>query len=209
MACTNGHKNAPQYFGPVVRSLLEPEIRAGVCVVYFEDIAGGGETFEEMLTSLRAVLFKLASHGVRLNLNKCCFGYRELVYTGFTVSSVGHSLAPSRLDPILTYPSNPHTLTQGRRLMGLLIQLSAYIKDFALMTKPIQDTLTKVPFLWTSAAESAFVSIKELIRSSDILHHIDTSLPLVVRPDASDKGVGAVLYQVDPVTPNAGIFLSL
>jgi len=132
-----GHKNAPQYFAPVVRALLDPCIRAKQCVCYFEDVAGGGETFEAMLASLSAVLTLLAAHDVRINLSKCMFGFSELVYTGFAVSAQGHRLASSRLDPILNYPSNPQTLSQCRRLNGLIIQLSSYIANFSLISKPI------------------------------------------------------------------------
>jgi hypothetical protein len=195
-----GHKNAPQYFAPVVRALLDPCIRAKQCVCYFEDVAGGGETFDEMLASLSAVLTLLAAHDVRINLSKCMFGFSELVYTGFAVSAQGHRLASSRLDPILNYPSNPQTLSQCRRLNGLIIQLSSYIANFSLISKPIQDCITAKPFRWTAEATAAFAKIKVAILNSDILHHVDYSLPLVVRTDASDKGVGAVLYQVDPVT---------
>jgi hypothetical protein len=95
-----GHKNAPQYFGPVVLALLAPCIYDGSCVAYFEDIAGGGATFEESLASLHRVL-------QQLNLSKCPFGYATFTYTGFEVSALGHRLAQSRLDPILTYPGNP------------------------------------------------------------------------------------------------------
>ena len=93
-------------------------------MAYFEDIAGGGATFEESLASLHRVLQQLASHNVRL-LAKCSFGYATFTYTGFEVSALDYRLAQSRLDPILTYPGNPSSLPQGRRLMGLLIQLSS------------------------------------------------------------------------------------
>ena len=70
--------------------------------------------------------------------------------------------------------------------------------------------MKKVPFKWSADAESAFTHIKSLVAKSDILHHIDYSLPLVVRTDASDKGVGAVLFQVEPITlkPLYILFLS-
>lgn len=56
-------------------------------------------------------------------------------------------------------------------------------------------TSTKKRFSWDTAAESAFVNLKERFTTAPILVLPDATWQFVVEMDASDLGVGAVLSQ--------------
>ena len=58
-------------------------------------------------------------------------------------------------------------------------------------------TSKNAKFEWTSAHREAFARIKEEIASAGMLHNLDYKLPIIVRTDASTRGVGAVLCQRD------------
>lgn len=54
---------------------------------------------------------------------------------------------------------------------------------------------TKTPFLWYQEAEDTFNHLKDRFFITPILAHVDPTLWFVVKVNASDIGVGAVLSQ--------------
>ena len=57
-------------------------------------------------------------------------------------------------------------------------------------------TWVDVPFVWTEACEGAFVCLKQLLTSPPVFAYPDFSKPFMLHTDASGKGLGAVLEQV-------------
>ncbi|KAL6558852.1 hypothetical protein OROMI_019202 [Orobanche minor] len=60
---------------------------------------------------------------------------------------------------------------------------------------PVTDCIGTKPFVWTSAAESAFCRIKDRLMSAPILLLPDLEQPFELSCDASKTGIGAVLSQ--------------
>ena len=60
-------------------------------------------------------------------------------------------------------------------------------------------SLTKknVMFIWGDEQQKAFYKLKVLLSSEPVLAHFDGSKPLEVRCDASDRGIGAELLQLE------------
>ena len=65
------------------------------------------------------------------------------------------------------------------------------VANFEMMTSK------NAKFEWTSAHREAFARIKDEIASAGMRHNLDYKLPIIVRTDASTRGVGAVLCQRD------------
>ena len=58
-------------------------------------------------------------------------------------------------------------------------------------------TLDLPPFRWDSEHQESFDRLKEALISSPILAYPDDSKPFILETDASLKGLGAMLMQVD------------
>ena len=72
-----------------------------------------------------------------------------------------------------------------------------FVDGFDRLSQPLTALLKKsVKFVWTDIQQTAFESIKSSIYNSSILHHIDYSLPLILRVDASKAGCGGHLVQI-------------
>ncbi|WP_353806157.1 ribonuclease H family protein, partial [Acinetobacter baumannii] len=52
--------------------------------------------------------------------------------------------------------------------------------------------------VWTAECETAFQTLMDRMTSAPVLHLPDLTQPFVLRTDASDLGLGAVLLQRDP-----------
>ena len=91
----------------------------------------------------------------------------------------------------------PKTKTQMRSLLGLASFYRRYVRNFSAITSPLTDTLkNSMPnkITWGEEQQKAFEDIKQVLMSAPVLSLPDFSLPFVVATDASDTGLGAILY---------------
>ena len=96
--------------------------------------------------------------------------------------------------------SRPETKKQVRSFLGLAGFYRKFIPDFAVIAAPLTD-LTRKGFPnkveWGDTQELDFITLIKLLTSEPILKLPDISKPFILRTDASDCGVGAVLLQCE------------
>ena len=215
-----GLSRAPAAFQRFMENCLG-DLRDTVCVPYLDDIIVFSATFEEHIEHIRKVLRRLREHEVKLKPQKCKLFKREVVFLGRVVSENGHKLDPSSVGPVLRLKeSNPKTVNEVRKLMGFLNYHRRYIKDFSRIAKPIYDlvkspdlpgadTRTKSkkdgsgtgqlsanhPVKWTTTHQSALQKLVASLTSLPVMAYPDFNSPFVLHSDASEEGLGAVLYQ--------------
>ncbi len=85
-------------------------------------------------------------------------------------------------------------MTELRSFIGLVNYYTKFLPDLAMTLAPLYSLLQrKSRWAWGRAQDQAFSRVKELLLSSDVLVHFDSSLSLILACDASLYGVGAVL----------------
>lgn len=215
-----GLSRAPAAFQRFMENCLG-DLRDTVCVPYLDDIIVFSATFEEHIEHIRKVLRRLREHGVKLKPQKCKLFKREVVFLGRVVSENGYKLDPSSVGPVLRLKeSNPKTVNEVRKLMGFLNYYRRYIKDFSRIAKPIYDLLKSPdlpgadtrrkskkdgsgagqlsanhPVKWTTTHQSALQKLVASLTSLPVMAYPDFNSPFVLHTDASEEGLGAVLYQ--------------
>ncbi|XP_074326722.1 uncharacterized protein LOC141664668 [Apium graveolens] len=75
--------------------------------------------------------------------------------------------------------------------------LREFIKGYASITAPLTDLLCKDSFNWSSLTEVAFTSLKQAMLKALVLCLPDFQLEFVIKTDASNVGIRAVLMQAD------------
>ena len=74
-----------------------------------------------------------------------------------------------------------------------------FIKNFAIIAAPIYDLLKKNrKFIWTNECQKAFKELKDKVYNAIALTYPKKEYQLILETDASDKGIGAVLKQINP-----------
>ena len=76
-----GLTNAQLYFQRYINETLEG-LRDLKCLTYWDDILVYGKTFDGQLENLEAVLMKLRSKGIKLNVSNCNFFKQKVKYLG-------------------------------------------------------------------------------------------------------------------------------
>lgn len=84
--------------------------------------------------------------------------------------------------------------------LGLTGYYRKFIPNYASIASSLTDLTRKMEpnkVGWTPACLIAFEKLKSLLCSAPVLHAPDFEREFVLQTDASDRGVGAVLSQVD------------
>ena len=105
------------------------DLRPHTCVNYFDDIVVHGVTFTNVLGKLDAVLFRLSSAGLTLNLAKCKFFRDTVTFLGNQVSRDGLCPDPEKVSMICNWPE-PRTAKELASFLGLASFCRKYVKIF-------------------------------------------------------------------------------
>jgi len=133
---TYGLRNASQTFQrQIFRTLGDLEF----VFAFIDDIFIASETPEEQ-RHLRTVFQRLKQFCLRLNVEKCLFGMRELEFLGFTINSEGCKPTP-KVQAIQEYPK-PRTIVELRRFLELINFYRKFLRD-ATHQSPLNTCVTK------------------------------------------------------------------
>ena len=100
--------------------------------------------------------------------------------------------------------TTPKTVTDVRSFLGFTNHYQRSIRGYAKVAKPLNtlvlgDNANRKKALvdWTNECQVAFEKLKDLCTSTPITAYADYKKPFQLQTDASDLGLGAVLYQND------------
>ena len=189
-----GLTNAPASFNHMMRKILE-----GLCQTdsFLDDILIHTVTFDDHLSELRSVFQRLREAHLTAKPSKCFVAFNRLEYLGHSIGEGILTPNEGKLQAIRDAP-RPETKKQVRSFLGLIGFYRKFVPNFAAIAVPLTDLTKKgVPnrFEWKSEHENAFQSLNSMLLYSPILRLPDLSKPFIIRTDASDYGVGAVLLQ--------------
>ena len=191
-----GVSNAPSVFSKMMRSLLEPLYGRGV-ENFMDDLIIGTETWEEHLTVLRDVLARLKQANLTARPTKCEVAYFSLEFLGHRLSRGTMSPSAAKIQQ-LKEALKPETKTQVRSFLGLANYYRKFVPDFSAIASPLTDLTRKnmpLKVQWTEACQKSFDTLKARLTSDLVVKLPDLTKPFLLRTDASNTGLGAVLLQ--------------
>ena len=207
-----GLMNAGAKFQRFMEDTLQ-EYRDKFAMPYLDDTIVYSVTFDEHLEHLEKVLDTFVSKGIKLNLKKCCFFKKKVKYLGRIVSRDGYQMDDSAVEAAQALKeSNPSNIGQIRQIMGLLNYHRRHIQNFATLAKPLTDLLitkdvnqdekrkknytsSKSPIEWKEVHQKALNVLIDMISEPPIMAYPDYSEKFFIHTDASQEGLGAILYQ--------------
>ena len=187
-----GITSAPEHFQRRMSEILEG-LEGVLCMV--DDVLIHGRTQEEHDQRVVQVLERISKAGLTLNPQKCQFSKDQVTFLGQVVDRTGIKPDPDKVKAILEMP-RPTNVSEVRRFLGTVNQMSKFIPHMANVTKPISELLRKDrAWLWDRQQEQAFEQIKKILTTTPVQAAFDPDLETIVSADASSYGLGAVLVQ--------------
>ena len=186
-----------------------------ILLVYLDDILVFGRTFEETLSRLETVLFRLSTLNLKVKPEKCQLFRKKVRYLGHVVTREGTSPDPEKVRAVSEWP-RPESLRDLRGFLGLSGYYRRFMKGYAGVAGPLQRLLQgqeggkkgkkvvkgtgpkgdgSIRGKWDSSCEVAFVKLKQMLTDAPVLGFPDFSRGFILETDASFSGLGAVLSQ--------------
>ena len=114
------------------------------------------------------------------------------------VDTQGIHADPSKVKAIKQMKESKN-ISELRRFLGMINQLSKSTPNLVENTKPVRDLLsTKNQWTWGSTQQEVFKQLQSLVSSNCVLTLFDPCRKTCVSADASSFGLGVVLTQQQP-----------
>ena len=146
---------------------------------------------------------KLIAAGLKLKPKKCDFFRSKISYLGHIVSSKGIETDPKKIEAVKNW-TTPKTVTDVRSFLGFTNYYRRFIKNYAKVARPLNilisgENATKKKKLvkWDIECQFAFDRLKELCTMTPILAYAYYKKEFQLHTNASELGLGGVLYQRD------------
>ena len=166
-------------------------------ISYFDDILVHGTTWEEHTKALSRTLQALQDAGLTARPTKTVVGSRQVDFLGHLIGHGKVQPNPAKVNKIKDLQP-PKTKRDVRKLCGLISYYRKFVPHFAEIAQPLTDLTTKgkpTKVQWTRECEESFNTLKTALAQKPILALPDLRKSFIVRADASDKAIGAVLLQ--------------
>ena len=185
-----GVSSAPGIFQRAIDGLIKgiPHVAA-----YMDDILITGETQQEHLQNLVAVLERLKTSGAKLKKPKCLLMVQEVEYLGHKVNSDGIHPTADKIKAIQDAPL-PRNVTELKSFLGLLSYYSKFLPNMSTTLAPLYVLFQKnKKWRWGREQQAALEQAKSVLQSDTLLVHYDPKKQLTLACDASPYGLGAVI----------------
>ena len=200
-----GLTNAPSTFSRLVSQVFRDEVFQ-ILLVYLDDIIVYGVNMDEQIERLDTVFTRLREHNLKIKASKCVFFKDQVKYLGHIVSSKGVETDPTKVIAVAQWQP-PKTLKELRSFLGMASYYRRFVHNLASIASPLHKLVGEagggknknknapIETSWTAEHQKAFEMLKEKLVQSPTLAYPDFSKPFLLEIDASNLGLGAVLYQ--------------
>ena len=150
--------------------------------------------YQDAYRKLELVLDRCIERNVKLKFSKSWLGFQKVNFYGYYIcENNSYRLSDERKDAIKLIPF-PKNQKQAQRVMGSGVFFKPFVRNYSTLSAPLYE-LTKKEFNWNKSKwtvdyEKVFIEWKEMLSNSLSVFYPNYELEWVIRPDASDVGVG-------------------
>ena len=187
-------------FSSFMREYLDPVVKADQCAQYVDDIGIAANNATDRIRNIRAVFKCIRKAGLKLTIEKCHFGVRQVEFLGRTISPERISPQARKIQNFLDRLRFPKSKKALQRYLGFVNYYRNYIPRLAEKLQPFYKLLkTEVPIKITSELKETFDSVNKALSGACELA-LKKPIPgkqLVLMTDASFRSAGYALMIED------------
>jgi hypothetical protein len=196
-----GLKPLSQLFQALIEQILDGTQEFAIS--FIDNIYVYSNDMEEHAKQVNHVVGLLNKFDLRLNLDKCFFGYTAINVLGHVLTGQTKTVDPYKVSVLHDWP-NPTTGKDIERFLGFTNYLRRYMPKYSEVAFPLEK-LRKVKKIisgenWGEAEQKSKDTFIKVLSNPPVLHVALPDVPFCLQTDASQYGVGWALYQIDPIT---------
>ena len=178
----------------MMRKLLEPFTDRSI-YNFMDDLLIATESWQEHLELLEAVMKRLQEARLTARPNKCKLGFSTMDYIGHTLAHGNLAPDAAKIEQLKKAPQ-PTIKTEVRSFLGFAVYYRWHVPDFSTIALPLTNLTKKSApnkVDWIDECEVAFQRRKGALTTESILKLPNLEHDFVLRTDASEAGLEAVL----------------
>ena len=189
-----GLVTAPANFSRMMRLLLKGLIDIDN---FIDDILEHTVEWNDHLVKLKELLQRLRQAGLTARPSKCMIGFTSIEFLGH---KVGEGVLTPNQDKVndIVEAKRPETKKQVQSFLGMVGFYRKFIPQFAEIALPLTNLTKKGcpnKIVWEDEHQRSFERLKSNMTHKPILRLANLNEPFILRTDASNVGLGAVLLQ--------------
>ena len=168
-------------------------------IVIFDNLLVLAHDYDDMYEKIEKILLRAVEHNLVFKMKKTWLGVSEVTFFGYVCKEHTYALSEERLKGI-TEMQMPHNVKSVRQFLGSSGFFQPFVPNYSIIVAPLHD-MTKLAFDWRPSEwkqdyVGVFENFKDALKEATTLFYPDYSLDWILRADASELGVGMVLFQV-------------
>lgn len=189
--------NSPAAFQRFIKEVFRELIKSGIVLVYMDDVVVLANDEKEAIQRLKMVLDCASKAGLIINWKKCQFLQRSIEFLGHLVENGTVKPSTRKVSAVQNFPE-PKTIKQLQSFLGLTGAFRKFIKDYAVIAKPLSDILRKNnEFKFDQKLKTTFETLKFKLSNDPVLRLYNQDAETILMTDASKFGFGMILMQRD------------
>jgi len=137
-----GLTNSPAMFQAMMNDLLRDLVVEEKVAVFIDDVMVATEIEEGHDEIVEEVLRRLEENDLFVKLEKCVWKVREVGFLGVIIGEDGVKMEKEKMQGVIEWPV-PKSMKDVQKFLGLANYYRRFVKDFAMIAKPLHETTRK------------------------------------------------------------------
>jgi len=191
VGCPYGISFIPSHFQRVMSMIMAD---LPFTFPYIDNLPFGSKTWEEHEEHAYLIIDRLNKANLRIKPSSVNLGHAQIKCLGHILSAHGTAMDPDKIQTIRDWPL-PNTGTELMSFLGLGTYLQRHVRHYAELTARLQSIKFQKHIEWTPELEADFEAVKFAVSNAPFLQFPDYNRAFYIACDASQTGIGGVLYQ--------------
>ena len=199
-----GTQPAGGYFQQMIAFVVLLGLTYKILESYIDDIFVHAQTKEKLFENLRLIFERFRKHKITFNPDKVHLSDSEMEFVGHEFTHDGIQFSKSKKNGVNDIPV-PTTKGDLKKFLGVANYFRDHVRNHSMLAQPLQLLLPGYTrsqrnhkLAWPEESKDLFISLRDNVANCPKLFFINDYWDIGLETDASDYGIGAFLFQIDP-----------